>query len=84
MAIIRLKYRKINRGDYAKCWYCESNTHHSLTELDGSEIWCCSHCHKRYGKIYVKGSRGNEKKEKYFINIKGKNAKQGVFSGVVQ
>ncbi len=48
----RFTFKKITKGDYASCFYCKAKTHFALYDKkDQSEVWCCSICALKVGKI---------------------------------
>lgn len=48
----RFVWKKISTGEKATCYYCPKKTNFALAERrDGSEVWCCSECALRIGKI---------------------------------
>lgn len=49
--MIRCNYRKLKNELTSKCWFCQSWTNSILIYPDGSEIWACSFCAGKHGKI---------------------------------
>jgi len=81
--IIKLKWRKIVPLSQAgKCWYCEAKTNRALYFPDNSEIWCCSPCYKRHGRIIKRDRSKQQEKLKISDNNEGENAQKDAVMGV--